>query len=69
MCRGSHWCHCQYDLLIDVDGLVLVQAEDVSVFSLEHRIVIQRPAITDIELLGDRIAVVGVDKAADATVR
>ena len=33
--------------LIDVDGLVLVQAEDVSVFGLEHRVVIQRPAITD----------------------
>src|SRR5580700_5574752 len=51
--------------LVNVDGLVLVQTENVRVFRFDYRIGIERPAIPKVELFGYRVAVVGVHQPAD----
>ena len=53
--------------LVDVNGLVFVQTEDVDVFDFESRISIESPAITEIKFLGDRVAIVRIRQATDAT--
>ena len=50
--------------LVNVDGLVLVQTENMSVFCLNHGVGVDRPAISPVELLGLRIAIVGVHQTA-----
>src|SRR6185312_5470166 len=56
-------------LLIDIDGLVLVQAENMGIFRFQHGILSQRPAITEVEFFGYRIAVIGIDQASHASIR
>ncbi len=46
--------------LVDVDGFVLMETENMSVFRLNDRVGIERPAVPNIELLGHWVAVVGV---------
>src|SRR5207237_5373824 len=58
---SAHW-----NFLVDVDGLVFMKAENVRVLHLNRRIRIQRPAITAIEFLTHRIAIVGVHQTTDA---
>src|SRR5882724_86789 len=53
--------------LVDVDGLVFVQSEHVGVFRLNNRVLVQSPAIADVELLGHWVAVIGIDQAANTT--
>src|SRR5215471_20526793 len=53
------------DVGINVDCLIFVQAEDVDVFRLNHRLVVDRPAIAAVELLGYRGAIVRVHEAAN----
>ncbi len=53
--------------LIDVDGLVPVQAEHVRVLDFERGVCIQRPAIAGIEFLGHWVPIVGGHQAAYAT--
>src|SRR5205807_1934986 len=53
--------------LIDIDGLVFVQTKHVSKLRLEGGIGIQSPTITSVELLRNRVAIIGVHQAAYAT--
>ena len=54
------------DFLVDVYGLVLMEAENVSVLHLDHRVVIERPTVADVEFLGHGVAIVGIDQTANA---
>src|SRR5262249_25706753 len=58
-----------YNPLIDVNGLVLMQAESVCVLRFKNGVVVDGPGITDIEFLGNRISVARIDQAPDAAVR
>src|SRR5258706_7520889 len=55
--------------LIDVNGLVLVPAENVCVLCLKHCVGIHRPAIPAVELLRDRSAIVGVHPSSETPCR
>src|SRR6266851_5149198 len=49
---------------IDVDGFVLVQAEHVNVFRLDHRLRGNRPGIPAVPFFSDRVAIVRIHDAA-----
>src|SRR5206468_12886076 len=49
--------------LIDVDGLVLVQTENMRVFYLNHGLRVERPAIPAVKLQGLGVAIVGVHQS------
>src|SRR6266542_317166 len=53
--------------LVNVDGLVFVQSEYVGVFHLNNRVLVQSPAIADVEFLGHWVAVIGIDQTANTT--
>src|SRR5882757_2509836 len=55
--------------LIDVDGLVLVQTQHVRVFCLENGVLIQRPAVAKVKLLGYRVAIVRIHQTAHTALR
>src|SRR5579863_222513 len=57
------------NFLVDIDGLVLMQTENMGVFRFEDRVVVHSPAVADVKLFGYRVAIVGVDDAANAAVR
>src|SRR4029078_6952038 len=54
------------DLLVDVDGLVLVEAQGVNVLDFQSRSVRELPACTDVELLRERVLIVRIHQATDA---
>src|SRR4029077_4923845 len=58
-----------YDFLVNVDCFVLMQTENVGVFGLKHRVVVNSPRITDVEFLGYRVPEVRVHQAANAPIR
>ena len=53
--------------LIDVDGLVFVQAQNMCVLHFEGGVLFERPTVTDVKLLCYRVAIVRVHQAANAT--
>ena len=52
------------NIWINVDRLVLVQAEHVNIFRLDHRFRVDGPGIPAIPLLGNGVAVARVHEAA-----
>src|SRR5215831_16703188 len=69
-CSGLRYAPCGYvgwvdrDPGIDVDGLVLMQAEHVNIFRLDHRFQSDRPGIPAVPLLCNGVAVIGVHNTA-----
>src|SRR6266849_248136 len=55
--------------LVDVDRLVLMQTEHVGIFRFEDGATVESPGIAEIEFLGHRVPVVGVNDAADGAIR
>ena len=53
-----------YDFLVDVDGSVLMQTENVGVFRFEHRVVVNSPGVAEIEFFGYRVPEVRVYEPA-----
>ena len=59
---GDELVRINRNLRIQVDGLVLMQAEHVNVFNLERGLGVERPGIATVELFGHWRAIVGVHR-------